>query len=134
MKLLTKREKISFLELLFFIWRKNQKIYDSNVWFILYSKLLSNFGCLFTFCYLDGARPVCRKQVCNLILIWLGKSVRCWHFLMNIHSFEYLQGLPSGFDIIYLALADTNMVVIFGLKVVWGSWVRGIWLMTLWFG
>ena len=34
---------------------------------------------------------------------------------------EELQGLPSGFDIMYLALADTNMVVRFGLKVVWES-------------
>ena len=32
-----------------------------------------------------------------------------------------LQGLPSGFDLMYLALADRNMQVRFGLKVVWES-------------
>ena len=42
------------------------------------SKLSSNFGCLFTFCYLDGDNsiktdlhicnwPVCKVQVCNLV-------------------------------------------------------------------
>ena len=37
-------------------------------------------------------------------------------------KFKYiLQGLPSGFDIMYLDLADTNIVVRFGLKVVWES-------------
>ena len=34
---------------------------------------------------------------------------------------EELQGLPSGFDLMYLALADRNMQVRFGLKVVWES-------------
>ena len=33
----------------------------------------------------------------------------------------YLQGLPSGFDIMYLALADRNVQVRFGLKEVWES-------------
>ena len=44
------------------------------------SKLASNFGYLFTFCYMDGANsiktdlhifnwPVCKLQVCNLVLI-----------------------------------------------------------------
>jgi hypothetical protein len=32
-----------------------------------------------------------------------------------------LQGLPSGFDLMYLALADRNMQVRFGLKVVGDS-------------
>ena len=32
-----------------------------------------------------------------------------------------LQGLPSGFDLKYLALADRNIQVRFGLKVVWES-------------
>ena len=32
---------------------------------------------------------------------------------------ETLHGLPSGFDIMYLALADRNMQVRFGLKVGW---------------
>ena len=32
-----------------------------------------------------------------------------------------IQGLPSGFDLMYLALADRNMQVRFGLKVVWES-------------
>ena len=30
-----------------------------------------------------------------------------------------VQGVSSGFDIMYLALLDRNMQVIFGLKVVW---------------
>ena len=32
-----------------------------------------------------------------------------------------LQGLPTGFDIMYLALRDRNIQVRFGLKVVWES-------------
>ena len=32
--------------------------------------------------------------------------------------FKHLQGLPSGFDLMYLALADRNIQVRFGLKVV----------------
>ena len=32
-----------------------------------------------------------------------------------------LQGQPLGIDIMYLVLADRNMQVRFGLKVVWGS-------------
>ena len=43
----------------------------------------------------------------------------------------YLQGVSSGFDIMYLALVDRNMQVRFGLKVIWESLVRGIWFMTL---
>ena len=39
---------------------------------------------------------------------------------------QYIQGLPSGFDLKYLALADRNMQVRFGLKVVWESLVVGI--------
>ena len=34
---------------------------------------------------------------------------------------DMLQGVPFGFDIMYLALADRNMQVRFGLKVVWES-------------
>ena len=45
-----------------------------------------------------------------------------------------VQGLPSGFDLKYLALADRNIQVRFSLKVVWESWVVGIWPMSLWFG
>ena len=37
------------------------------------------------------------------------------------YFFVLLQGLPSGFDIMYLALADRNVQVRFGLKVVWES-------------
>ena len=37
-----------------------------------------------------------------------------------------LQGQPLGIDIMYLVLADRNMQVRFGLKVVWESWVGGI--------
>ena len=38
----------------------------------------------------------------------------------------FLQGLPPGFDIMYLALADRNMQVRFGLKVDWEFGVGGI--------
>ena len=39
--------------------------------------------------------------------------------LIDIYYLHSLQGLPSGFDIMYLAVADRNMQVRFGLKVVW---------------
>ena len=35
--------------------------------------------------------------------------------------YVHIQGLPYGFDIIYLALVNGNMQVIFDLKVVWDS-------------
>ena len=48
------------------------------------SKLLSNFECIFTFCYLDEANsiktylhmnwPVCKLQVCNLVFINVSKQ------------------------------------------------------------
>ena len=57
-------------------------ILKSNIRFISYSKcsnwrwiskLLSNFGCLFTFCYLDGANSIKTDLlVCNL---WTGQFV-----------------------------------------------------------
>jgi hypothetical protein len=34
---------------------------------------------------------------------------------------DYLQGPPLGIDIMYLVLADRNMQVRFGLKMVWES-------------
>ena len=34
---------------------------------------------------------------------------------------NYVQGPPLGIDIMYLVLADRNMQVRFGLKVVWES-------------
>ena len=34
-------------------------------------------------------------------------------------DFTNIQGLPTGFDIMYLALRDRNIQVRFGLKVVW---------------
>ena len=37
-----------------------------------------------------------------------------------------LQGQPLGIDIMYLVLADRNMQVRFGLKVIWESKVGGI--------
>ena len=51
------------------------------------------------------------------------------NYLFNFH-FKCLllnvQGQPSGIDIMYLVLADRNMQVRFGLKVVWESRVGGI--------
>ena len=37
-----------------------------------------------------------------------------------------LQGQPLGIDIVYLVLADRNMQVRFGLKVIWEFRVGGI--------
>ena len=37
-----------------------------------------------------------------------------------------IQGPPLGFDIMYLALADENKQVRFGLKVGWESLIGGI--------
>ena len=39
-------------------------------------------------------------------------------FLGGRYPFWQIQGLPSGFDLMYLALADRNVQVKFGLKVV----------------
>ena len=39
----------------------------------------------------------------------------------EIQAVCVVQGLPLGFDIMYLALADRNMQVRFGLKVIWES-------------
>ena len=36
-------------------------------------------------------------------------------------ALPHIQGVSSGFDIMYLALADRNMQVRFGLKVLWES-------------
>ena len=47
---------------------------------------------------------------------------RCINYILSHGSLDKeIQGLPSGFDIKYLALADRNMQVRFGLKVVWES-------------
>jgi hypothetical protein len=46
--------------------------------------------------------------------------------IVNEPFIYYIQGVSSGFDIMYLALADRNIQVRFGLKVVWESWVGGI--------
>ena len=55
-------------------------IHNTNVWFMFYSicfnwhrisKLLMNFGCLFTFCYLDGVNTIKTDlQICSL---WTGQ-------------------------------------------------------------
>ena len=68
----------------------------------------------------------------SFLLLSVGKFDK---FLTHPHPkfADILQGVSSGFNIIYLALADRNMQIRFGLKVVWEFWVRGIWLMTLWF-
>ena len=39
----------------------------------------------------------------------------------KIRALQDVQGPPLGIDIMYLVLADRNMQVRFGLKVVWGS-------------
>ena len=75
---------------------------------------------------------VCRALKSNLSMIKASKiSVALTTattvggaFYLNLNqSFQLgsLQGLPSGFDLMYLALADRNMQVRFGLKVVWES-------------
>ena len=47
------------------------------------------------------------------------KFVKDKYFIHN--KYFYIQGLPFGFDVMYLALADSNMQIRFGLKVVWES-------------
>ena len=37
----------------------------------------------------------------------------------RMYVLMYVQGISFGFDIMYLALAERNMQVRFGLKVVW---------------
>ena len=55
------------------------------------------------------------------------KLVPFKYLLLLLANFKFsylpttLQGLPSGFDTMYLALAERNMQVRFGLKVVWES-------------
>jgi hypothetical protein len=48
---------------------------------------------------------------------------KCQYRLARIGCDMYIviQGVSSGFDTMYLALADINMQVRFGLKVVWES-------------
>ena len=50
--------------------------------------------------------------------------------ILNSNLFKFfkspVQGQPLGIDILYLVLADRNMQVSFGLKVVLGSLVGGI--------
>ena len=41
--------------------------------------------------------------------------------VLSLKDCGVLQGQPLGIDILYLVLADRNMQVSFGLKVVWGS-------------
>ena len=68
------------------------------------SKLSSNFGCLFTFRYLDGANsirtdlhicnwPVCKLQVCNLVLIefvWPSRIAKSKYASKVQQQFRYL--------------------------------------------
>ena len=58
---------------------------------------------------------VCIKRTFRIIKIcgFLSRVVS------NQELVEMVQGLPSGFDLMYLTLADRNMQVRFGLKVVW---------------
>ena len=44
-----------------------------------------------------------------------------YELLISEYCVTCIQGPPSGFDTKYLALADRNMQVTFGLKVVWES-------------
>ena len=77
------------------------------------------------------APPVIGNSVLHSALFTLKNFL--WMYL-QVKDMYYVQGLPSGFDLMYLALADRNMQVKFGLKVAGESWVVGIWPMTLWFG
>ena len=60
-----------------------------------------------------------RKKVQYVLRLLEIKGRKFFHPQKMCHITK--KGLPSGFDIMYLALADTNMVVRFGLKVVWES-------------
>ena len=48
-------------------------------------------------------------------------SIDILTLLAKIRGRIQIQGPPSGFDIMYLALADRNMLIRFGLKVIWES-------------
>ena len=48
------------------------------------------------------------EQIVKKILYTIGKLVK---FYCNLMGFFSLQGLPFGFDLMYLALADRNMQV-----------------------
>ena len=49
------------------------------------------------------------------------KSPRQFSHGVDSRNSYYIQGPPLGIDIMYLVLADRNMQVRFGLKVVWES-------------
>ena len=53
----------------------------------------------------------------------VASSIRYILFRLHTKRFfdTYIQGPPLGIDIMYLVLADRNMQVRFGLKVVWES-------------
>ena len=58
----------------------------------------------------------CSALVCLKALELFGSKLRI----------KYIQGRPLGFDIMYLARADKNKQVRFGLKVGWESLIGGI--------
>ena len=64
----------------------------------------NSVGCLLVY-------DVCNRESFTHIPTWMNEAKR------HIEPHK-VQGLPSGFDLMYLALADRNKQVRFGLKVV----------------
>ena len=64
---------------------------------------------------------ILRRVSAHFLDFWILKKIDRYVNFLNFILFIYLQGISSGFDIMYLALADRNMQVRFGLKVVWES-------------
>ena len=84
-----------------------------------------------------GLRSGTKLYIPNTINVWKKvhtKAIWADKKWTGFWQIRLVQGLPFGFDTKYLSVADRNMHVRFGLKVVWESWVGRIWLMTLWFG
>ena len=72
--------------------------------------------------------PLCynipRSKKCNCEILSLSKWDKVTLKRQSIYLPQLpdvLQGLPLGFDIMFLALVDRNMQVRFGLKVIWES-------------
>ena len=67
---------------------------------------------------------------CSRKFAQCGRAKACAHprltalrFGQKSKAVVQIQGVSSGFDIMYLALADRNMLVRYGLEVIWAFWL-----------
>ena len=107
-----------------------------------------------------SSRHARESKFFQVLLAWFGPKLKIYKLILNktlyLRIKICMQWMPNlayilqkwvsdvclmpissntlGIDIMYLVLADRNMQVRFGLKVVWESWLGGIWLIILWFG